>query len=170
MTNNEIINSYLKKLVIAPLLECGFTGNHPHFRNVCEDHIELVSIQTNKWGGSFTVEVSCVFPNSPNKNYAEWDGLTIDQLTVWDTNERYRLKGMYDGWFYYRDLYVKRSIFFGKTYHDVSEKHEADFVPQRGYRLVQKFNDDTAVKICNEVNKQLVKAFKWLRNFEKKNK
>ncbi len=170
MTNNEIMKSYLKKIVIAPLLEEGFKGKYPHFRKTFTDHIELISIQTNKWGGSFTIEVSCVFPDSPNKNYVEWDGLGIEQLTVWNTNERYRLEGMYDGWFYYRDLYAKRTIFFGKIYHNVSEKHAANFVPPRGYRLVQKFNDETAVEICNEINRQLITAFKWLRKFEKKNK
>lgn len=137
---------------------------------VREDYIELVSIQTNQYGGSFTIEVSVVFPDLPNKNYVDWDGLTIDQLTVWNTNDRYRLKGMYDGWFYYRDLYAKHILGFGTDYLDVSEKQTSDFVPPKGYKLVQKFNDDTAIEICNEINHQFIDAFKWLRRFEKKNK
>ncbi|MBO5402883.1 MAG: DUF4304 domain-containing protein [Clostridia bacterium] len=170
MSNNEIMKSYLKKLVIAPLLDDGFTGKYPHFRRTGEDHIELVSFQTNKWGGSFAVEVSCVFPDSTNKNYVEWDGLTIEQLTVWNTCERYRLKGMYGGWFYYRDLYSKHALGFGNDYLDVSEKQAFDFVPPKGYKLVQKFNDDTAVEICNVINRQLIDGFKWMRKFVKKNK
>lgn len=170
MTNNEIMKSYLKELVIAPLLADGFTGQYPHYRRVLEDYIELVSIQTNKYGGSFTIEVSVVFPDLPNKNHVDWDGLTIDHLTVWNTNDRYRLKGMYDGWFYYRDLYAKHLLGFRKDYLDVSEKQTSDFVPPKGYKLVQKFNDDTAIEICNEINHQFIDAFKWLRRFEKNNK
>ena len=77
---------------------------------------------------------------------------------------------MYDGWFYYRDLYAKHILGFGKDYLDVSEKHTSDFVPPKGYKLVQKFNDDTAIEICNEINHQFIDAFKWLRRFEKINK
>ena len=71
ISNNEKMKPYLKKLVIAPLLEDGFTGKYPHFCKICKDYIELISIQANKWGGSFNIEVSAVFPNSINKNYAE---------------------------------------------------------------------------------------------------
>lgn len=170
MTNNGMMKSYLNKHVISSLFNKGFTGKYPHFRRECANCIELISFQTNKWGGSFTVEVSAVFPNSKNKNYTEWEGLTEDQITVWNTNERYRLKGMYDGWFYYRDLYVKRIIGFGKDYLAVSEKQVSEFIPPKGYRLVQKFNDETAVKICNEVNSQLTQAFQWLSRFQKRNK
>lgn len=170
MANNEIMKSHLKKTVIAPLLENGFTGKYPHFRRECHNCIELISFQTNKHGGSFTVEVSAVFLNGKNKNYASWDGLPEEQLTVWNTYQRYRLKGMYDGWFYYRDLYAKRVFGFGKNYIDVSENKAGIFVPPAGYKLVQTFNDKTAAEICDEVNFQLEKAFKWLARFKKRNK
>jgi hypothetical protein len=61
-------------------------------------------------------------------------------------------------------------LFFGKIYYDVSEKESADFIPSKGYRLVQKFNKDTAVQICKEINKQLEKANKWLIEFEQNNR
>ncbi len=173
MTNKELMFSYLKKLVIEPLNNKGFTGKYPHFHKANEESIQLISFQTNKWGGSFTVEVSSLFPKRKDKNFsskemndAEWDYQSEKSLNVWCTNQRYRLEGMYDGWFYYRDLYVKRSIFFGKIYYDVKEKEAESFAPQKRYRLVQKFNDETAVVICNEVNKQLIKAFEWLEKFE----
>lgn len=170
MNNNAKMKYYLSKNVFPLLIEKGFSGKYPHFRRACDDCVELISVQTNKWGGSFTVEVSAVFPNSNNKNYAEWDGLTVEQLTVWNTNERYRLKGMYDGWFYYRDLYAKRVLGFGKCYLDISEKQAVDFAPPKGYKPIQTFNDQTAIEICNEINKQFIAAFKWLNKFEKKNK
>ena len=169
MTNNAKMKYYLSKKVFPLLIEKGFTGKYPHFRRICSNYIELISIQTNKWGGSFTIEVSAVFPNSIRKNYSDSSCKTEkEELTVWNTNERYRLKGMYKGWFYYRDLYVKYIDGFGKTYLDVNEKQSADFVVPEGYKLVQKFNDTTAAEICDEINKQLDDAFEWLRKFENK--
>ena len=67
MTNREILKENLEKLVIEPLLKNGFTGRYPHFRRNRENCIELLSFQTNKWGGSFTVEVSAIFPNKKDK-------------------------------------------------------------------------------------------------------
>lgn len=164
MTNNQIMKKHLEHNVIGPLLAQGFTGKYPHFRRVKEDCIELISFQTNKHGGSFTVEVSAVFPDKENKNYISDNNLSVNELTVWDTNERYRLKGMYDVWFYYRDLYSKYILGYGKDYIDMSENTADPTVP-KGYKLVQRFNEDTAKQICKEVNEQLIKAFKWLQKF-----
>lgn len=168
MTNFQIMKKYLENKVIQSLCAQGFTGKYPHFRKEKEECIELVSFQTNKYGGSFTVEVSAAFFSEENKNIVLTDDLSIENLTVWDTNERYRLKGMYDGWFYYRDLYVKHIFGFGKDYVDISENSTNKVVP-KGYKLIQKFDENVAEQICVEVNKQLEKAFKWLENFEKDN-
>jgi hypothetical protein len=90
--------------------------------------------------------------------------MSVDDVNVWYTNNRYRLNGMYDGWFYHRDVYSKYIFGFGRVYLDISEINPT--VP-KGYKLVQQFNDTTADKICDEVNKQLIKAFEWLQKFEK---
>ena len=75
----------------------------------------------------------------------------------------------YGGWFYYRDVYHKRTLFFGNVYYDVPEKEAGNFVPQRGYKLMQNFDDNTAGRICAEINKQLETAYRWLNNFAKRN-
>lgn len=157
----------LNSNVIHPLLSQGFIGKYPHFRRKKENCIELITFQSNKHGGSFTVEVSCVFPERSNKNFEWYDDLIIDNLTVWDTNERYRLKGMYNGWFYYQDLYSKYIFGFGRDYLYISENDINSVIP-KGYKLIQQFNEDTANRICKEVNKQLLKAFKWLEKFQAK--
>lgn len=167
MTNKEKMLSYLKTRTIPLLHQRGFTGKYPNFRCVRNDCIELISFQTNKWGGSFTAEVSVAFPESEKPNFKLYDGMTIETLDVTATNERYRLPGMFDGWFYYSDVYQKRTLLFGCDYHSVSEKERDTFSPPRGYKLVQKFNDATAEKICGEVNRQLEKAFGWMEKFEK---
>ena len=169
MTNREIMLSALKKHTFPLLKELGFTGKHPNFRRKLDNCIELVSFQTNKWGGSFTVEVSAVFPNLQNKNYKLCGAVTEENFGVEATSCRYRLPGMFNGWFYYRDVYRKRTLLFGSVYYDVPEKEAVNFVPQKGYKLVQKFDKTTAVQICNEVNCQLEKANKWLKDFERSN-
>ena len=146
--------------------EQGFTGRHPHFRRKLDNCIELISFQTNKWGGSFVIEVSAVFPGSDNPNYRLYEGVTEDTFGVEATGRRHRLPGMYNGWFYYRDVYRERVSLFRSWYHDVPQKEAADYVPPKGYKLVQKFNGETAVQICREVNAQLKDAMKWLADFE----
>lgn len=169
MTNRQIMLNALKEYTFPVLVEQGFTGKYPHFRRKLDNCIELISFQTNKWGGSFTIEVSAIFPESEQKNYTLHDGATEETFGVEATNHRYRLPGTFDGWFYYRDVYCKRTLLFEKHYYDVSEKESAEFVPKKGYKLVQKFNEDTAVEICNEINLQFKKAYNWLADFESKN-
>lgn len=167
MANREKMLSALKEHTFPLLKDQGFTGKYPNFRRKLDNCIELISFQTNKFGGSFTVETSAIFPNSPNTNYTLSEGVTEATLDVGATNKRYRLPGMYDGWFYYRDVYRKRTLLFGSVYYDVPEKEAAAFNPPKGYRLVQKFDEETAVQICNEIHRQLENAYKWLKDFER---
>lgn len=99
MTNRQIMLKVLNKNVIPSLLEQGFTGKHPHYRREKDNCIEFISFDTNKWGGSFTIEVSAIFPDSKFTNCLD-DTLAED---VWGTSNRYRLDGLLDGWFYYDD-------------------------------------------------------------------
>lgn len=99
MTNRQIMLKALNKSVIPKLLEQGFAGKYPHYRREKDDCIELISFDTNKWGGSFNIEVSAIFPNSEFTNCL---GDTISE-NVWGTSNRYRLGGTPDGWFHYVD-------------------------------------------------------------------
>ena len=146
MTNWETMKKHLSENVFSELIANGFTGKYPHFRKAGKDCIELVSFQMNKYGSSFTVEVSCVFPNKKDTNCA-LESIDADSVTVWDTNRRYRLSGMYDGWFYYSDLYVKRIRGFGKDYIAVNERKDSAGLSSLGYKPVQFFGEETAVKI-----------------------
>ena len=170
MSNREIMLSALKKHTFPLLKEQGFTGKYPNFRRKLDNCIELISFFTNKWGGSFTIEVSAVFPNSENKNYTLYTGVTEETFGVEATNKRYRLPGMYDGWFYYRDVYRKRTLVFGSIYYNVPEKEAATFIPTKGYKLVQKFDQNTAVQICAEINKQFNIAYNWLGKYKREHR
>ena len=169
MTNREIMITALEKHTFPALAEQGFVGKYPNYRRKLDNCMELISFQSNKHGGSFTIEVSAVFPNSEDKNYALYDGVTEETFGVEATNKRYRLPGMFDGWFYYRDVYRKRTLFFGAMYYDVPESESVSFIPPKGYQLVQKFDDDAAIQICKEINLQLDKAYQWLVKFEREN-
>ena len=167
MSNREIMLNALKKTVIKELKDRGFTGTYPHFKNIMSDCIELIYFQTNKYGGSFTIVVSAVFPNNKVTNLSNLDA-TIDysKVNVSCTNQRYRLEGMFDGWFYYRDVYKLPKGF----YHDVSEKESDSFSPPEDWKLLQKFDEKTADEICIKINLQFQEAFKWLTKFEQKNR
>ena len=170
MTNRDIMRSALKKHTITVLSQYGFSGKYPHYRRENDYCVDLVSFQTNKYGGSFSVEVSAVFPDSENANYCSYDKKSRETFMIDGTNERYRLPGMFDGWFYYQDVYLKRSLLFGKIYYPVREKEVLTFVAPKGYHLVHKFDEMTAIQMCEEVNRQLVKGFEWLENMKKKRK
>ena len=168
MSNRDLMLSALKKHTFPLLKEQGFTGKHPHFRRKFDNYMELISFFTNKWGCSFVIEVAAVFPDADMPNYAVYEGATEETFGVEATNYRYRLPGMYNGWFHYRDVYEKRSFFFRKQYYDVPETHASSHIPPKGYKLVQKFNKETAEEICQEINKQLEQGYQWLRDFELK--
>ena len=168
MGNRQIMLSALKKHTFSALAGLGFTGKYPNFRRKLDHCIELISFQTNKWGGSFTIEVSAVFPGYEITNYTLYEGVTEETFGVEATIKRHRLPGMFDGWFYYRDVYRKRTLFFGSVYYDVPEKDATHFVPPRGYKPVQIFSEDTAAAICKEINRQLEDAYQWLQDFERR--
>lgn len=167
MSQSQKMKSALNKLVIPNLLDRGFEGKYPHYKKIYDDRIELLTFQTNKWGNSFTVEVSTVFlPSSKrNNNFCDSKNKDYDNATVWDTNYRYRLKGMFDGWFYYSDVY--EDCLFSNTYNGVSETKAKTYVPQWYEKLVQKADDEIYAKVCAEVNKQMENAYKWWDLFYK---
>lgn len=167
MSDRDIMLKALKNTVIKDLQSQGFTGKYPHFKRKKEDCIELIDFQTNKYGGSFTVEVSAVFPNSSVTNLADLTAtVDEDKIEVACTNERYRLKGMFDGWFYYRDVYRMP----GGFYHDVPEKEKDTFNPSDEWKLLQAFDELVAEEICEEISLQLDDAFDWLYKLESKNR
>ena len=171
MSQSQKMRNALSKYVIPNLTTKGFVGKYPHYKKVYDDRIELLVFQTNKWGNSFTVEISTVFlPKRKRKsNSYNLASKSIEELTAWDTNLRYRLKGMFDGWFYYTDVYSQKcnSITF---YHAVSEAKAKDYIPAENEILVQKADPDIYCKVCEEVNRQMENAYKWWDAFNKNNR
>ncbi len=171
MSQSQKMRTALSKYVIPNLIAKGFIGEYPHYKKIYDDRIELLVFQKNSWGNSFTVEVSTVFLQNSERdsNFNSSDFKTIEDATVWDTNLRYRLKGMYDGWFYYTDVYRQR-VLFTTFYNAVGEFRADKYTPAKNEKLVQKADDDIYYRVCQEVNKQMTKAFKWWDAFNKNNK
>lgn len=170
MSNRSTMLSALRTNTLPILRAKGFIGRYPHFRRFREDRIDLISFFSNKWGGSFTVEVSAAFPTAADTNYKLYGNMSEETLNVSATNIRYRLPGMFDGWFYYSDVYAWqwRPFRFRKAtccYSNVNENEAAAFVPPKHYKQVQKFDAAVAQEISLEVNKQLETAFSWLERF-----
>lgn len=166
MTNREIMRSALKNTVIKDLRSQGFVGKYPHLKRVMSDCIELIDFKTNRYGGSFTVEVSAVFPDSKITNLSDFNAIVDEnKVDVSYTNERYQLDGMFDGWFYYTDVYIMPNGF----YYDVPEKEWEDFVPEDDWYLLQAFDEKTADDICEEISLQLDDAFEWLLGLKRTN-
>ena len=158
--------SSLKEYVFPLLREKGYTGSYPHFHKIENDSIDLISFQTDKYGGAFRVEVSAAFPESDNKNYTLYGDMTEKTLNVTATNKRYRLPGMYDGKFYYTDVYRKRTLFFGTL--DTNVPANEKVTDLKGFKLIRPFDENTAKLVCEELKRQLEKAFAWLEKFKRK--
>ena len=56
-TREDMIDA-LRKILVPVLRQRGFTGSFPHLRRIARDRIDLVSVQFDKWGGGFVVEVA----------------------------------------------------------------------------------------------------------------
>lgn len=168
MTQSQRMRKALKERVIPQLLLQGFVGEYPHYRRTYDDRIELLAFLTSKYGNAFTVEISTVFlPSSKrDNNLASGTWKEILEATVWDANIRYRLKGMFDGWFYYSDVY-RQKLLSGAFYNAVSETRAKTYVPLKREKLVQKADENTCYAICNVVNKQMRKAYRWWDAFHK---
>ncbi len=55
--NRESMNVALRSRLVPALRSRGFKGSLPHFRRAREDYIDLLTVQFDKWGGGFIVEI-----------------------------------------------------------------------------------------------------------------
>jgi hypothetical protein len=57
MKNDSMIAA-LNAVFVPTLRERGFKGSFPHFRRIKPDRIDLLTVQFDKWGGGFVVEIA----------------------------------------------------------------------------------------------------------------
>jgi antitoxin component of MazEF toxin-antitoxin module len=58
MVSREEMVAALKHVVVPALRQRGFTGSFPHFRRIAAQRVDLLTIQFDKWGGGFVVELA----------------------------------------------------------------------------------------------------------------
>ena len=99
--------SSLKRLLVPALRERGFKGSLPHFRRPMTDRIDLLTVQFDKWGGGFVIEVSKCAPDGITTYWGKQ--IPPNRVTAWDMHpdQRHRLgspKVGVDGhWFRFDD-------------------------------------------------------------------
>lgn len=157
----------LLEYVIPNLKDNGFCGEYPHYRRVHDDRIDIISFNTYKYGNAFYVDISTVFPNRPSgrQNVNRFFGGDFDNIVTGDCCKIYRLKGNFEHLFYYTDVYLS---FLGSPYLAVSESKAKTF--KRGFFdiRVQKSSPEIYKRVCDKVNKQMQKAYKWWNKMGKK--
>ena len=172
MGNSVEMKKALNQTVIPALRRDGFTGRYPHFRRRLDNRIELLTFQTDKWGGSFRVEASAVYPDaegkqsnflkvSENKMRYSLREEEYDMVSVWNTSFRYTFPGMFDGWFYYIDVYRNYDpIIRCFCYRAVGDK-TGDTKPRGLVQHVWKDDETVYQRVCAEVEKQMSGAYAW---------
>ncbi len=127
----------------------------------------MISFHPYKYGNAFYVDISTVFPNRPNgkQNVSPFFDGDFDNVMTGDCSKIYRLHGNFDGAFFYTDVYLS---FLGSPYFAVSEEKAKTF--KRGFFdiRVQKSSSVIYKKVCDKVNKQMKKAYKWWNKMSKK--
>jgi len=168
MTQRQHMQKALDAIALPELERRGFCGAFPHYKKTSPERIELLSFHPNKYGHSFTIEISTVFPgetDSLRQNCAAEAPPAPGEWNVFCTGHRFRLPGMFDGWFYYTDVYRRefRANIFRKweIYTAVSEARAQDYVPRDEEVLVQQSCEGLYAEIAHEVNRQMHEAYRW---------
>ena len=88
-TTRLAMNTALKNVVVPHLREHGFKGSLPHFRRKQQTHIDLITFQFNRYGGSFVVELTTCPVEGVLNCWGEQ--IPFNKLIAHDVNTRYRL-------------------------------------------------------------------------------
>lgn len=95
--------SSLKKLFVPALRERGFNGAFPHFRRISDDRIDLLTVQFDRYGGGFIIEISKCPPNGITTYWGKHIPSNQVRASDMHPNQRHRLgcqRGEADGhWF-----------------------------------------------------------------------
>lgn len=101
------MNSALKATLIPLLRDRGFSGSLPHLRRLGERGIDLFTVQFDRNGGGFVIEVARCPPNGITTHWGK--EIPAPKVTAWDLhpNDRCRIKPMEgsgaDSWFRFDD-------------------------------------------------------------------
>jgi Domain of unknown function (DUF4304) len=86
------MDNALKEYLVPALRERGFKGSYPHFRRLLQDRVDLLTIQFDKNGGGFVVEISRCGVEGITTHWGKH--VPAAKVTAWDlrADKRLRLK------------------------------------------------------------------------------
>lgn len=154
----------LLQYVVPGLKENGFVGEHPNYRRFRDGRIDVICFHPYPYGNAFYADISTVYPDRPkeeqNVSYLNCFGFDgdFDNVMTGHCRKIYRLKGNFDGMFFYTDVYFS---LVGAFFMGVSDKKAENYKKSFFEIRVQKAGPDIYQKVCDKVNKQLNKAYKW---------
>jgi Domain of unknown function (DUF4304) len=102
-TGRKAMLQRLQQRLVPALRELGFSGSLPHFARIRRDSLDLLSVQFDKWGGGFVVEIARV----PPEGLPGWTEVPLEKLTSYHLplTARARLqqsrRPLTEGWFRY---------------------------------------------------------------------
>ena len=80
------MNTALKNIVVPHLRTHHFKGSFQHFRRRQDTHIDLITFQFNRYGGSFVVECTVCPPESVTMSWGEH--IPPKKVTAHDVSEQ----------------------------------------------------------------------------------
>jgi hypothetical protein len=87
MKRDDMISS-LKSIFVPALRERGFKGSLPHFRRLMSERIDLLTIQFDRRGGGFVIEVSKCAPEGITMPWGKQ--IAPSRVTAWDVYPPHR--------------------------------------------------------------------------------
>jgi Domain of unknown function (DUF4304) len=87
MKPDDMIDA-LKKLFVPALRERGFKGSFPHFRRSYKDRIDLLTVQFDRHGGGFIIEISKCSPEGYTTSWGK--KIPPNKVTAWDMHPHNR--------------------------------------------------------------------------------
>ena len=98
----SLMISALKDCFVPELRRLGFTGSFPHFQRRLSQRVDFLTVQFNRDGGSFVVEIAKCGPNGKLEGFGS--ELPVSRLNVQFFSDRLRLgsdreAGRTDHWF-----------------------------------------------------------------------
>jgi Domain of unknown function (DUF4304) len=83
MKNDSMIAA-LKAEFVPALKERGFKGSFPHFRRITPDKIDLLTVQFDKWGGGFVIEIAKCGPEGITTSWGSH--IPPNKVSAWDVD------------------------------------------------------------------------------------
>ena len=116
MASRDEMNAALRAELIPALRSAGFRGSLPHFRRLLTDRIDLLTVQFDKYGGGFVIEIARCEPGGVTMHWGQ--KVPPGKVTAHDVHpdSRFRIQARpgsgTDDWFRYehaKPLHVARA-------------------------------------------------------------